>query len=64
VLTDRAAEIARKLIEMDDQVKLRELARFINDHLKHPDRSPFERSVALGNVRIDGLSKTAALAAS
>ena len=25
---------------MEDQAKLRRIAKFINDHLKHPDRSP------------------------
>ena len=47
-LTDRAPYIARKLIEMDDQDKLRKIARAINDHLKHPDRTPDERAAALG----------------
>jgi hypothetical protein len=46
-LTDRAPYIAQKLIEMDDQDKLRRIAR-INDHLRHPDRTPDERAVALG----------------
>jgi hypothetical protein len=51
-LTDRAPYIARKLIEMDDQFKLRKIAKFINDHLKHPDRTPDERAVALGLARV------------
>lgn len=66
VLTEHAREIAEKLIEMADQAKLRRIAKFINDHLKHPDRSPFEKAVALGRVGYSGLngplSKTAALA--
>src|SRR6516164_6842570 len=61
-LTDRVEDIAWKLIEMDDQDKLRKLAKFINDHLKHPDRSTLERSIALGRMGFEGLSKTAALA--
>jgi hypothetical protein len=65
VLTQDAREIAGKLIEMADQAKLRRVARFINDHLKHPGRSPLERSIALGLAGYtspDGdLSKTAAL---
>ena len=47
-LTDRAPYIAQKLIEMDDQDKLRKIARLINDHLKHPYRTPDQRAVALG----------------
>jgi hypothetical protein len=47
-LTDRAEDIAWKLIEMDDQDKLRKIAKFIDDHLKHPDRSALERAVTLG----------------
>ena len=42
VLTATAREIAEKLIEMDDQPKLRKVARFINDHLKNPNRTPHE----------------------
>jgi len=56
LLADDAREIAAKLIAMDDQAKLR-----INDHLKHPDRTPTERAIALGFIGI-GKSKTAALA--
>src|SRR5215213_10441915 len=40
LLADDAREIAAKLIAMDDQAKLR-----INDHLKHPDRTPTERAI-------------------
>jgi len=54
-LTDPAMEIAEMLIEMDDQAKLRKIAAFINDHLKHPDRTAEERSVARGRVIILGL---------
>jgi hypothetical protein len=53
-LTDRAMDIAEKLIEMDDQAKLRKIAALINDHLKHPERSPFQRSVALGRIKMEG----------
>ena len=62
LLADDATDIAAKLIEMDDQAKLREIAKFINDHLKHPERTSTERAVALGFMSIEGLSKTAALA--
>jgi hypothetical protein len=55
------------LIGMSDQKKLRKVAAFINDHLKHPDRTPTERSIALGRMGMLGLngplSKTAAIAA-
>ncbi|KRQ03093.1 hypothetical protein [Bradyrhizobium manausense] len=47
-LTDHAVDIAEKLIEMDDQKKLAKLAKFINDHLKHPDRTAFQRRAARG----------------
>jgi hypothetical protein len=60
-LTDPANEIAAQLIGMDDQAKLRKIAKFINDHLKHPDRTLLERNIALGFIGIEGLSKTAAL---
>jgi hypothetical protein len=42
LLTARAEEIAEKLIEMADQAKLRKIARLVNDHLTHPDRTPTE----------------------
>jgi hypothetical protein len=65
-LTADAADIAEKLMAMEDQAKLRKLARFINDHLKHPDRTPEEQMIALGRAGVGGLngplSKTAALA--
>jgi hypothetical protein len=61
-LTESAADIASKLIAMDDQDKLRKIIRFVNDHLKHPDRTPTERAVALGHIGMGDLSKTAALA--
>jgi hypothetical protein len=67
VLTDSAADIAEKLIEMDDQAKLKKITRFINDHLKHPDRNPHQRAVALGRTVMSDssgrrLGKRAALA--
>ena len=66
VLTGRAAAIAERLIEMSDQKKLKKVAAFINDHLRHPDRTPDERSIALGRGQLVGLngplSKTAAIA--
>jgi hypothetical protein len=37
VLTDDARYIAAKLIDMADQGKLRRIARYVNDHLRHPD---------------------------
>ena len=66
VLTEDAQTIATRLIEMDDQAKLKRVAKFVNDHLKHPDRSQLERAIALGRVGYSSLngdlSKTAALA--
>jgi ParB-like chromosome segregation protein Spo0J len=64
-LKDGARTIASQLIEMD-QNKLKRIAAYINDHLKHPERTPYERSVALGMSGVVGpdgkaLSKTAAL---
>ncbi len=65
-VTDDAASIAATLIAMDDQAKLRKIAAFVNDHLKHPDRSPDERRIALGLMSYGPsgrrLSKTAQLA--
>ena len=65
-LTGSAMEIAEQLIGMADQAKLRKVARFVNDHLKHPDRSPLERAVALGRSGFGSLNgplgKKAALA--
>jgi hypothetical protein len=55
VLTESAADIAAKLMEMSDQGKLRRIAAFLNDHLRHPDRSPAERAVALGKTGINRL---------
>jgi hypothetical protein len=64
-LTARANEIAAKLMGMDDQNKLRKVARYVNDHLRHPDRDAKERAIALGLVGmndLDGpLSKTVML---
>jgi hypothetical protein len=67
-LAASAENIALKLMEMDDQDKLRDIAKFINDHLKHPGRTPLQRQVALGLIGIGGadgrnLGKKAALAA-
>jgi hypothetical protein len=56
LLTARAEEIAEKLIEMADQAKLRKIARLVNDHLTHPDRTPTERSIALGKAKVGGLN--------
>jgi hypothetical protein len=56
VLTDRAETIAERLIDMEDQAKLRKISRFINDHLKHPDRDPTERAIALGRAGMNGLN--------
>ena len=64
-LTADARDIAAKLIWMDDQKKLRKVASYVNDHLRHPDRDAEERAIALGQVgymSLDGpLSKTAAI---
>src|SRR4051812_21288007 len=66
VLSEDARTIAAMLIGMEDQAKLKRIARYVNDHIKHPDRSPLERHIALGNAGYSGLngplSKTAALA--
>ena len=66
VLTTDAREIASQLIAMEDQAKLKKIAAYINDHLKHPDRDQTERLIALGFMGMSGLngplSKTAALA--
>ena len=40
VLTADARAIAGMLIDMADQSKLKKIARFISDHLKHPDSKP------------------------
>ena len=56
VLTEHARVIAEKLIDMEDQAKLRKIAKFINDHLKHPDRTPEEKAIALGRAGISGLN--------
>ena len=62
VLTEDAKDIAGRLIDMEDQAelrrvetKLRKIARYIGDHLKHPDRTPEEMAIALGRSGIDGL---------
>jgi hypothetical protein len=65
LLTADARDIAAKLIWMSDQGKLRKVAQFVNDHLRHPDRDPTERAIALGRIGMNGLngrlSKTEAL---
>jgi hypothetical protein len=50
VLTDRPEDIALKLMDMPDQAKLKKIARYINDHLKHPDRNREERLIAVGRI--------------
>jgi hypothetical protein len=52
-LDDHAMDIAEKLIEMEDQKKLSKISKLINDHLKHPERTPFQRSAALGRTGIE-----------
>jgi len=56
VLTGTATEIAERLIEMGDQAKLRDVVRFLKDHLKHPDRTWEERMLAMGVMRMDGFN--------
>jgi hypothetical protein len=51
VLTENARTIAARLIEIPDQAKLRRIAGYLNDHLKHPERSPLERDIARNGVR-------------
>ena len=74
VLTREASDIAEQLIELHDQDelratvrKLRKVASFVADHLRHPDRNPFQRNIALGRGGISGLNgplpKLAAIAA-
>jgi ParB-like chromosome segregation protein Spo0J len=50
-----AREIASMLIAMDDQTKLKKIAAFIRDHLKHPNRTWKERHAALGLLGMSGL---------
>jgi hypothetical protein len=75
VLTHDANDMAERLIELHDQDelratvrKLRKVASFVADHLRHPDRDPFQRAIALGRAGIDSLNgplpKLAAIAAS
>jgi hypothetical protein len=54
ILTDDAAAIAATLIAMDDQRKLKKIASYITDHLKHPERNADQRAVALGFLGTDG----------
>jgi hypothetical protein len=68
VLTEDAASIAEKLIDMSDQRKLKKIAGYVTDHLRHPDRNPEQRMIALDRGgMLDGLngalSKKAAIAA-
>jgi hypothetical protein len=56
VLTERTEDIAEKLIDMEDQKKLRKISTLINDHLKNPNRSAFEKAIALGRVGVTGLN--------
>jgi hypothetical protein len=66
VLTGTAQDIAERLIDMADQNKLRRVAAYLTDHLRHPERTPLARAIALGRAGMDSLngrlSKTAALA--
>jgi hypothetical protein len=75
VLTHDANDIAERLIELHDQDelratvrKLRKVASFVADHLRHPDRNPFQQAIALGRAQINSLNgplpKLAAIAAS
>jgi len=65
LLTGDAQTVAGKLIAMDNQGKLRRIARYVNDHLRHPDRDAIEKDIALGRIGMDSLngrlSKTVAL---
>ena len=51
-ITARAEDIAEKLMEMEDQAKLRKIHRWIGNHLKNPKRSLTERHVDLGRLGI------------
>jgi hypothetical protein len=53
--SDPAAHIAENMILMEDQAKLRQISRFINEHLKHPDRTAEERAIVMGRVTLHGL---------
>jgi hypothetical protein len=57
VLTERAEEIAEKLMDMPNQNKLRKISRLINNHLRNPKRSKVERAVDLGRMGIAGRGK-------
>jgi hypothetical protein len=65
LLTGDAQAIAGRLIDLVDRGKLRRIAHYVNDHLRHPDRDATERAIALGQVGYDSLNgplgKTAAL---
>jgi len=45
VLTDDARTIAGRLIAMEDQTKLRHIAWYVNDHLRHSDRGPIGQAI-------------------
>jgi hypothetical protein len=55
VLTWPAEDIAGKLMDMEDQGKLRKIVNYLKDHLKHPDRTWQERAIALGRMGVPGL---------
>jgi hypothetical protein len=75
MLTRDANEIARQLISQQDDLdalrdiekKLRKVASFVADHVRHPDRTETQRAVALGFAGVGGLDgplpKLAAIAA-
>jgi hypothetical protein len=53
-LKERAADIAGKLIRDGRSAQAAQDRQFINDHLKHPDRTPEERLIALSFLRLGG----------
>ena len=56
VLTWDAEEIAGKLMDMEDQGKLRKIVSYLKDHLKHPDRTWEEKEIALGRMGMNSLN--------
>lgn len=59
---DRANEVALKLIETYDAKHLTKVRRMLDDHLRHPERTPFQRRAVLmgGMEHADGKRFTVA----
>jgi hypothetical protein len=75
VLTRDAVDIAEAMIDLDrepDELrdivkKLRKVASYLNDHVRHPERTPYQQAIALGRAGVGSLNgdlpKLAAIAA-